>query len=227
MGMEGMLRQVSEFELASYKRSPEKFYADLMGSYDLEFLGELDEKFREIQESPLGQKIRQRALSGLQPLPEDVAELQRQMETALSKNPGAKAQMQSHLPGPSKDGNQLCLHKSWHCLHYIFTGKSWDRAEPPLGDAIMGGTELPDRRRVMGYGPARYLSATQVRAVAGALAGFPAEAKIAAFDPETAEKQRVYVPGHEKEELLQYFSWLRDFYRDAAEKGSAVLLWVV
>lgn len=226
MGMEGMLRQVSEFELASYKKSPEEFYSDLIGDYDFESLGDLNAKLLEIQESPLGQKIRQRALSGLQPLAEDVTELQRQMETALTNNPRAQAQMQSHFPGPSKDGKQLCLHKSWHCLHHIFTGKSWDRAEPPLGDAIMGGTELPDRRRVMGYGPARYLSATQVRAVADALAEFPVEEKVAAFDPETAEKERVYVPGHEKEELLQYFSWLRDFYRDAAEKRSAVLLWV-
>jgi hypothetical protein len=49
--MEGMFRQVSEFELASYKKNPEKFYAGLLGSYDLESFGELNAKFLEIQQS--------------------------------------------------------------------------------------------------------------------------------------------------------------------------------
>src|ERR1700747_2641949 len=99
--------------------------------------------------------------------------------------------MEAHLHGPAKDGKQLCLHKSWHCLHYLFTGKSWDRGDPPLGDAIMGGTELPDRQRVMGYGPARYLSPAEVRAVAEALEAFPAEERVAAYDPLVAEKEKV------------------------------------
>lgn len=147
------------------------------------------------------------------------------MAAAMS-HPVAQAQMQAHLPGPAKDGKQLCLHKSWHCLHDLFTGKSWDRGDPPLGDAIMGGTELPDRHRVMGYGAARYLSLAEVRAVAEALASFPAEERVAAFDPELAEKEKVYVPGHGKEELMQYLVWLKDFYVDAAKNGNAVVLWV-
>src|SRR5579863_4938391 len=144
--MEGMLRQVSEFELASYKRNPEKFYADFLGSYDLESFGELDAKFSEIQQSTLGQKIRQRALSGLEPLPEDVAEFQKQMQAAMNQHPKAQAQMEAHLPGLHKDGSELCPHKSWHCLHFLLTGKSWDPADPPLGNAIGGGAELPDQR---------------------------------------------------------------------------------
>lgn len=226
MGMEGMLRQVSEFELASYKKNPEKFYADLTGSYDLASLGQMQSQLMEVQKSPLGQRVRQRALSGLPPLPEDVAELQRQMHAAMSENPEAQAQIESHLPGPSKDGRRLCLHKSWHCLHFVLTGKAWDPADPPLGNAIMGGTELPDRRRVMGYGPARYLIPNEVREIASALASFPAGDKIAAFDSEFAETQKVYVPGHEKEELTQYFGWLKNFYEIAASSGNAVVLWV-
>lgn len=226
MGMEGKLRQVSEFELAIYKKNPEKLYASLVKRYDLESLGVLNAKLREVQESPLGQKIRQRALSGLQPLPEDVAEMQRQMQHLMNRNPGAQAAIESKHVGISEDGAELSLHKSWHCLHFLLTGKSWDPADPPLGNAIGGGAELPDRQGVMGYGPARYLTSSQVGEVASALASFPLEAKAEAFDPQFADEQKVYVPNHDKEELFYYFNLLRDFYQDAASKGSAMILWV-
>jgi hypothetical protein len=225
--MEGILRQVSEFELASYKKNPEKFYADLTGSFDLQSFEQINTSFLETQESALGKKIRQRALSGVEPLPEDVAELQKQMQVVMSRHPEARARMESHLPGIHKDGSELCLHKSWHCLHFLLTGKGWEPADPPLGNAIMGGTELPDRQRVMGYGPARYLTPLQVREVASALASFPVEERAEAFDPEFAHKQKVYVPHHEKAELLYYFGLLRDFYLDASGKNNAILLWVV
>ena len=226
MGMEGKLRQVSEFELAAYRKDPGKFYANLMKSYDLPSLASLQEKMRAVQESPLGQRIRQRALSGLPPLPEDIAEMQKQMQSLMSQNPAAQAAIAAQHIGMSEDGKQLSLHKSWHCLHFVLTGKSWDAAAPPLGNAIMGGSELPDRGRVMGYGPARYLTPKQVSEVAAALASFPAEERATAFNPEVADEQKVYVPNHEKEELLYFFGLLRDFYQDAAGKGNAVVLWV-
>lgn len=229
MGMEGKLRQVSEFELASYKKNPEKFYSNLFGNHDLrsiKSLGELNARLFEVQKSPLGQKIRERALSGLQPLPEDVAEMQRQMQAVMSQHPVAQAQIEAQLPGLHKGGAELSLHKSWHCLHFLLTGKSWEPADPPLGNAIMGGAELPDRQQAMGYGPARYLTPAQVAEVASALATFPVEEKAKAFDPEFAEKQKVYSPHHDEEELVHYFGLLRDFYQGASSKANAVLLWV-
>ena len=36
MGMEGKLRQVSEFELAAYRKTPAKLYSDLMAKYQSE-----------------------------------------------------------------------------------------------------------------------------------------------------------------------------------------------
>jgi hypothetical protein len=104
---------------------------------------QLNARFLEIQQSPLGQKIRQRALSGREPLPGDVTELQKQMQAAMSQHPKAQAQIEAKLPGIHRDGSELCLHKSWYCLHFLLTGKSWDPAEPSLGNAISGGSELP------------------------------------------------------------------------------------
>jgi hypothetical protein len=225
MGMEGKLRQVSEFELAKYRKNPSEFYSKLIKSYDLGELSKLTEAMRGIQESPLAKKVRQRALSGLPPEPEDVAEMQRQMQAVMGNHPQAAEQIESHI-GPSEDGLQLSLHKSWHCLHFVLTGASWDAAEPPLGNAIMGGVEIPDRQNAMGYGPARYLTPSQVREVAIELVKFPIQEKAEAFDPEIAEEKKVYVPDHDKEELIYYFDLLRDFYQAAAAKGNGVILWV-
>jgi|SRR5215467_903930 len=191
MGMEGKLRQITEFELAAYRKDP----AHPQGA----------------------EAIRRAPVAGF-------LEMQKQLQAIMSENPSAQAAVAGYI-GISDCGKQLGLHKSWHCLHFLLTGRSWDAAEPPLGNAITGGTELPDRGKVMGYGPARYLTPKQVGEVAAALAGFPAEERATAFDPEVADQQKVYVPHHDKEELLYYFGLLRDFYQDAAANGS-VVLWV-
>ncbi len=225
MGMEGKLRQVSEFELAGYRRNPGKLYSDLTATCDIPDLADLNRALQEFQQSPLAQRVRRRALSGQAPVDEDIAESHRQIQFILGRHPDAASSLESSI-GLSKDGKELSLHKSWHCLHFVLTGKSWEAAEPPLGNAIMGGDEIPDRQKVMGYGPARFLTPEQVAAVATALECFPFGDRAREFDPEIAERQEVYAPAHDKEELIHYFGLLLAFYEDAAHKGNGILLWV-
>jgi hypothetical protein len=233
MGMEGKLRQVSEFELASYRKNPARLYSDFMGDHNLLALTEMNKAISAIMESALARRIRERALSEAEPDPEDVAEMQRQMQAAMSRNPRAAEQIESVM-GLSKDGSRLSLYKDWHILHYLLTGKSWEPVSSSVDSAIMGGTEIPDVQGVMGYGPVRYLSTTQVREVAEALSQVPIEQRIESFNPQAAEAAEVYSANFGKDEfgeddkdgLLRYFHLLRDFYRDAAAKGNAMLLWV-
>jgi Domain of unknown function (DUF1877) len=234
MGMEGKLRQVSEFELASYRKTPAKLYADLLAKYQSENFTKFISMTKEFQESPLMKRIQQRAMSGLPPLPEDLDALQKQQEALISENREVMDEVHSDLMGLSKDGLQLSLYKDWHLLHYLLTGKGWETVDTPVGQAIMGGIEIPDVQKVMGYGPARYLSPSIVREVADGLESFPIEQKVESFDPQAAEDAKVYPPMHgikqlekdEKEGLIDYFYLLRDFYRDASAKGHAMLLWV-
>jgi hypothetical protein len=234
MGMEGKLRQISEFELASYRKTPAKLYSDLMAKYQSGNFAKFITMTQEFQESPLVKRIQQRAMSGLPPLQEDLDTLRTQQEALLSENQEAMDEVQSELMGLSKDGLQLSLYKDWHMLHYLLTGKGWETVDSPLGQAIMGGIEIPDVQNVMGYGPARYLTPSIVREVAGALDSFPIEEKAESFDPQAAEAAKVYPRMHgmkqleqdEKEGLIHYFHLLRDFYWDAAAKGHAMLLWV-
>lgn len=234
MGMEGKLRQVSEFELAAYRKNPTKFYSDLVGITEWPDLIKLNAAIDQVQNSDLGQRIRSRALSGQLPIQEDVEEYRRQMDIIQGQNRGTLEKIQANMMGLSRNGTQLSLYKDWHVLHYVLTGKSWEAVDSPFGMAIMGGTELPDTRRMMGYGPARYLTPSRVREVASALGDFPIADRAATYDHIAAETAKVYprrypnepLAEDEKKALIGYFNLLRDFYADAAKKGNAIILWV-
>ncbi|HKW61731.1 MAG TPA: YfbM family protein [Candidatus Acidoferrum sp.] len=234
MGMEGKLRQVSEFELAAYRKNPAKFYLELVAITEWPDLIKLNAAIQELQDSPLGRRIRERALSGQQPIQEDVDAYHRQIEMVQGQNQGTLEKMKSHLMGLSRNGTQLSLYKDWHMLHYVLTGKSWEPPDSPQGMAIMGGAELPDIQRVMGYGPARYLKPSQVREVAATLADFPFVERVAKYDHVAAETAKVYPHRHpnepladdERQGLIDYFNLLKDFYSEASGKGNAMILWV-
>jgi Domain of unknown function (DUF1877) len=234
MGMEAKLRQVSEFELAAYRKNPAKFYSDLTAAKQWPDLIKLNAAIRELQNSPLFQRIRERALSGQPPVQEDLHEYRRQVELVRGENQGTLEKMHAELLGLSKNGTQLSLYETWHMLHYVLTGTGWEAVDSPLGMAIMGGTELPDTGRVMGYGPVRYLTPSQVRDVAAALGDFPIAERVAAYDHLAARAAKVYPPRspndplaeHEKQALVDYFKLLQDFYLDASNKAQAMILWV-
>jgi len=234
MGMEGKLRQVSEYELAAYRKNPAKFYSDLIAVKEWPDLTKLNVAIRELQNSPLFHRIRERALSGQPPIQEDLDQYRRQVELVRGENQGTLEEMHSAFMGLSKNGTQLSLYKDWHMVHYVLTGKSWEPVDSPLGMAIMGGTELPDKQRVLGYGPARYLTPSQVRDVAAALGDFPFAERVAAYDHLAAQATKVYPPRNpndplaedEKQALIDYFKLLKDFYSDASKKGNSMILWV-
>jgi hypothetical protein len=119
------------------------------------------------------------------------------------------------------------LDKAWHGIHFLLTGSA-DGDAPPLAWAVLGGEEIGED---MGYGPARFLTADRVRAVAEAL---PAdEAFLAAFDGAAMDAADVY-PGpmwsddddQPRRYLLDAYHRLVAFYRSAAARGDAALLWL-
>ena len=132
MGIEGVLRRVSEFELAGFRRNPGKFYSGLATlSPQLSVLQELSRAF---SSQPCFARIRERALSGAAPLPEDVELYRRELEAACAKAGVSPDELASERIGLSRDGRKLSLHKSWHCLHYLLTGK------------VLGNRRIPARK---------------------------------------------------------------------------------
>ena len=127
---------------------------------------------------------------------------------------------------PEGTGPAIDLEKAWHGVHYLLTGS----AEPTgseLDGAVLGGREIgPDR----GYGPVRYLEPPEVASLAKALDGITAERLRSAYDPEAMASAGIYPGGWDDPENLEWlaesFAELQRFYRDAADRKAAVLLYI-
>ena len=128
------------------------------------------------------------------------------------------------LPRAPKVPEGLELEKSWHCLHFLFSGKVWDTGSAPIEKAILGGTEIVDVEGIMGYGPAREES--EVEKIAAALERFPIEERARAFDSRAAADAKIYCPDCSAEELVHYFSLLKNYYHEATLKEHAMLIWL-
>lgn len=118
----------------------------------------------------------------------------------------------------------LSLEKSWHSLHYLLTGTARE-TDSLVGKAILGGIEMgPD----VGYGPARYLDATEVEKVANSLKAVSEDDLALRFDLKAMKTANIYACCDEDELGLAqgYFVQLCDYYEKAAARGDAMLLYI-
>ena len=127
------------------------------------------------------------------------------------------------------DERHLDIDKAWHGIHYLITGDPWE-GEPPLANAVLGGTELSDED--VGYGPARYLTQEEVRDVAAALEDISPDELRTRFDPAELERANIYPniwqrDGEEAlEYVLEYYGEVRRFFCAASEMGDGMLLYL-
>jgi|SRR5579864_2482513 len=240
MGMYAKLRHISLTELKAAKREPANFYRNLYGlkgkmadrSMLLQSLGH--QLGAAIKASPLGKeftdmpevrRVAEATLQGRAPAPADQQVATRKMWELLPKI-GFRPHLPRFLPRVTKIPTGLELEKSWHCLHFLFSGKVGETGKAPIEKAILGGTEIPDAEGVMGYGPVRYLEPGEVKKITAALERYPIERTALNFDPGAAAAAKIYCPSHSREELVHYFNLLKSYYREAASKEHAMLLWI-
>lgn len=131
--------------------------------------------------------------------------------------------------GESEPANYIDLDKAWHGIHYLLTGQANGGPEPQ-SLAVFGGEEFGPE---IGYGPARFLTAEQVRGVAEVLAELSPEILTQRFNPKDMESKQIYpevIWVRDGEEALDYvldsYQQLQVFYRDAASRGEAVIQWL-
>ena len=240
MGMYAKLRHVSATQLKAAKKEPAKFYHDLYGlkgkvidrSMMLQSLGHqiggaikaspLRTAFTDIPES---KRVAEAMLQRRVPDPADQKIVAQKMIELLPKI-GFRPDFSQFMPKVTKIPRGLELEKSWHCLHFLFSGKVWETGKAPIEKAILGGTEIPDAEGIMGYGPVRYLEHGDVKKVAAALERYPIKRKAQEFDSTAAAATKIYSPNHSAEELVHYFNLLKRYYREAASKRHAMLLWI-
>ena len=135
-----------------------------------------------------------------------------------------------HPQDAAQRARNIDLDKAWHGIHFLLTGKAWDKGGQAQGLAILGGQDIgPDQ----GYGPARFVTPPQVADVAAALATLDDAELARRYDVQAMEQQQIYPgmwerDGDEGLEYLQhYFKHLQRFYADAAGRGDAVLQWIM
>jgi len=124
--------------------------------------------------------------------------------------------------------NSMDVDKAWHGLHYLLTGEA-EGGEEPLSLAILEGTEIGPE---LDFGPARYLTGEEVKAVAHALAALTPEALAQRYNPRDMQEKQIYPEIWEDDDpesvdyLLHFFPDLQQFYADAAARGDAVIHWM-
>jgi hypothetical protein len=123
-------------------------------------------------------------------------------------------------------GRHLDIEKSWHAIQFLLTGEPWE-GKGPFQNAVMGGRALSEED--VGYGPARYLLPDEVKEVALALAGLSGEALWERFDPKAFERAEIYPQGWSddgRDYVIGYYAELQAFFREAANAGDAMLLYL-
>jgi len=123
--------------------------------------------------------------------------------------------------------NYIDVDKAWHGIHYLLTGSA-EGGAPPLSWAVMGGTEIGED---VGYGPARLLTAEQVKTISDAL---PSEENFKrSFAPEAMDAAQIYPDGiwvadgdDALEYLVENYRAMAEFYRAAASRGDEAILWL-
>lgn len=126
------------------------------------------------------------------------------------------------------NGSRLDLDKSWHAIHFLLTGSQWE-GDYPLVCVVMGGECIGEQD--VGYGPARYLTSQQVKEVATAIEKITASKLLEKFDAERMNQEEIYPHGwrnsqEERDYIGQYYSSLVKFFKDTADAGDAMIVYL-
>jgi hypothetical protein len=233
MSMIGHLRQITRAQLAEFRKNP--------GALGKFLHGEVGDGARvsDRQVSEIIRKIAaeaQEAGAFADPAKREIyrVKMMHALQDAGAKIPAevlktmppSDRPVQSDSDAEPSDAHEegLSLEKSWHALHYLLTGRA-DEAPPPLGNAILGGTEFGED---LGYGPAWFLTPEDVRATSVALKKVSADDLAGRFDLPTMIVAEIYACRDEGDLGLaqEYFAELARYYADAAARGNAMLLYL-
>jgi hypothetical protein len=123
--------------------------------------------------------------------------------------------------------------KAWDGIAYLLSAerRATDDLFFPsdlLGQAVDGAEILNEERLDQGRSCPRYLPPRKVKEVVAALKGIGPALFRKHFDPNAMEAADVYPSGWHEDRLdylLGYFKELKNFYKNAAARGHAVIVW--
>ncbi len=124
----------------------------------------------------------------------------------------------------------LQLDKTWHALHYLFTGHADASAAP--GDSLLSGEPMGED---VSYGSPRMLDSAAVRFFADFLAPLEGERLAERLDLVRMGGLRIYPIGDDlgpgeaeawRQSVLIVFARLKPYVAAAAERGDGLLVWL-
>jgi len=116
------------------------------------------------------------------------------------------------------------IDKAWHGIHYLFNQKARGGTRPAKW-IIFG--ETPVRELDGGYGPAHYLTPSQVLEVNNHISNISLEELKKRYNPEEFWSARIYPTSWDEsdwEYLLNYYTQLKTLYQKATDAGEYVLM---
>ena len=119
--------------------------------------------------------------------------------------------------------------KTWHALHFLFTGSDWDGSFP---EGFLVSCGEPVGNVDVGYGPAKSFTSIQVKEIAGFLSGLERADLMNRFDPEKMHELEIYPSiwdnSENPEEDWEYVEGGLDeiirFVGETAERNMALLI---
>lgn len=128
-------------------------------------------------------------------------------------------------------GPVLHLDKSWHILHWLYTGQAWG-GPMPAATLLDGGKEVGDD---LGYGPARVISVADTAAFATFLADQSVAALQARIDARAMMSNNVYCVDSDglaarteiSGDVAHYAPLLARHVEAAASKQHGMLIWMI
>ncbi len=141
---------------------------------------------------------------------------------------GSKPKIDTAPVPPRQDGDEADLDKAWHIIHYLLCGDT-GRGDGPL--ALIGDDLHPLADLDLGLGRPNVISADRVRAFADAVSSMSEDQFLARYVPEQMPLDELYmgnvIERGDVDDIREYavenFSGLRDFAKQAADSGEAII----
>lgn len=215
MGMEAILVQATPAQLDQFRENPNLAYQYVTGDP-----GEGDDLARI--------EAITRATFNRMGISAEMREAVERQFQAMAR-PGSRGPQLVKRQQPEPDKKEFSLSKDWHVLHYALNGTA-EGGEGPLGFAVFGDEAFPGDD--MDFGPARYLTPTQVKDVSVALQKIEPSSLLSKLDYEDAIQKKIYlcrtlVDLEDWSYLPEFFEEFRNFYSDAAEVGNGMIMKIV
>ncbi|KNY25514.1 YfbM family protein [Pseudobacteroides cellulosolvens] len=124
------------------------------------------------------------------------------------------------------DDEYLDIDKSWHAIHYILCGQCWD-GELPYFNAVLGGTIINDED--IGYGPARYLTPSEIKEVHEAIKNITEDEFKNKFDCKELVANDIYPQFSSNDDVdyvWSYFTMVQNIFEKASQNGKYMLLYI-